>query len=109
MSGMLGIGGAAYGPQIRTAVAPDRVKAEPSRSDATASPEPDDATADQVKRALIGSVFKIDATTDLRTMFGDIEFSESEMAQTAAFLRGLESVRPAASARVEGPRLDMRA
>lgn len=49
--------------------------------------------AEAAKRAIIGSVFRIDASTDLSAMFGDIQFSERELAQTDAFIRGLESLR----------------
>lgn len=104
MSAIMGISGAAYGAQVRAAVAPDRATAEPART----APEQSQDMTEQAKRAIIGSVFKIDPSTDLRSMFGDIQFSEGDIAQTAAFLRGLESVRPA-DPPADGPRLDIRA
>lgn len=52
-----------------------------------------DASLDQMKRALISRVFKIDGDTDIKSLFGDIEFSNSDLRKAKAFMKNLEPIR----------------
>lgn len=76
--------------QRRTATG-DTIAADLAARSSASDPS---AHEDALKRALIGKVFKVDETTDLKSMFGEIQFTKQDMDRASNFMKNLAQLRP---------------